>query len=159
MTEKLEGDVSVDFREIGIRELVAEIIDWRARRVRPEDRPGYAAAVVAELFELELELGPVDSSGENRWRECSASELLDQVQDVLEAPGVREELVLGGLREVLWDMDRSNRDFDHVDFGDLCDIYVSEADMPHRALSSDDVSMMKDSLRSELRRRKKPVVK
>lgn len=140
-----------------LRELVAEFINWRVRRVQPEDRPGYAAAVVAKLFEFEL--GPIDSIDEKGLRGCSASELLDQVQDVFEDPNVREELLLDLLRLELYDMERSSRDLGYDDFGVLCDIFVAEACMPHRYLSSDDISILRDLLRSEQRRRENPVVK
>jgi hypothetical protein len=140
---------------VGFRELVAEIIDWRARLVQPEAREAYAISVVADVFEL----NPVDPRDNAAKRVYSASELLDQVKDVFEDPDLDEELYLNHLFKALNDHGERCTDPGYEGFGAWCDRLVTEAHLPHRELGSDGVLEMRFLLRSELRRRESPVVK
>jgi hypothetical protein len=140
---------------VGFRELVAEIIAWRARLVHPDAREAYAISVVAEVFDLD----PVDPRDKAVKRVYSASELLDQVTDMFEDPDLDETLYLNYLFRVLNDRDEGCTDPGYEGFGAWCDRLVSEAHLPHRELGSDGVCEMRFLLRSELRRRESPVVK
>ena len=108
---------------------------------------------------LLLEIAPIDPRDKAVKRLYSASELLDQVTDVLEDPDLDEALYLNHLFSALKDRCERCTDPGYEGLGVWCDRLVAEADLPHRELGSDGVLEMKRLLRSELRRRKSPVMK
>ncbi len=144
------------FRKIEFRELVAEIIEWRARLVHPERaaREAFAISVIAEVFGLD----PIDHSDKDMKRLYLASELLDQVKDVFEGPDLDEGLYLNHLFRALNDHGERCTDPGYEGFGARCDRLVAEAHLPHRELGSDAVFELKLLLDRELRRRAIPVV-
>ena len=146
-----------EHEEVGLRELVEEIVESQMRHIQPERgaREACAISVIAEVFEL----NPIDPRDKTVKRLYSASELLDQVTDVLEDPDLDEALYLNHLFSALKDRCERCTDPGYEGFGAWCDRLVAEADLPHRELGSDGVLEMKRLLRSELRRRKSPVMK
>tara|TARA_Y100000815_G_C13027933_1_gene381994 strand:- start:171 stop:494 length:324 start_codon:yes stop_codon:yes gene_type:complete len=104
-----------EHEEVGFRELVAEIIEWRTRLVQPERnaREAYAISVIAEVFELD----PTDPRDKDVKRLYLASELLDQVKDVFEDPDLDEERYLNHLFRALNDHDERFKDPGYEGFG------------------------------------------
>ncbi|WP_272989826.1 hypothetical protein [Spongiibacter tropicus] len=101
---------------------------------------------------LLLEVAPVDPRNKAVERLYSASELLDQVRDVLENPDLDEWLNLNHLFRALNDHDERCTDLGYEGFGAWCDRLVAEARLPNRELGSDGFFEMRLLLSSELRR-------
>ena len=135
------------------RELVANIVDWRARVIPPEDRSNYAAAVVAQVFGLEQQEEFDDGSG---GRNFSANELLDHAAEWFERSRGAEGFVLTKLFLVMSEQESCRGNF-YINFGFLCDRMVNEAQFPRRRLQQEDVRSLTKALQCELRRRQCPV--
>jgi len=138
------------------RELVANIIDWRARLIPPQRQRNYAAAVVAQVFglarQMKLDDGRVGQS-------YSANELLDQAAPWLEPSEGAEVALVANLFLVMNETEEKFRETYHEDFGAWCDRLVNEAQLPHRNLEHDGVLSLTKELQIELLRRQHPVAR
>jgi len=141
-------------RDPDLRDLLAGIIDWRARHIPPQRRATYAASAVAELFGLKT-----DENGEDLdWHRHSATDLMSRG---FASPRFRSDQAsryVNFLLMILRDLDERWGDSHYQGFGAWCDRLVDEVAQPNRELCPDNIHTLLREVGCERLRRTHPVV-